>query len=249
VIKGQEELKVAYQDEDVAQNYVAERFRTPLGAMLHDAQTRTLRQLIAEQGFTAVAEVAPGPARVTVDVLPDLPNITIVDASAQMLGEARRRLHSAGLDARARLLQADAFQLPLRRAAFELVFSFRLIRHFHREDRLKLYGEIAAALKPGGWLVFDAVNEAVSTPLRRHSRAGEYEHFDALLTADAIRAELEESGFSVVALTGVQHRYPWLRWCQVYVAPRSAVAARAAMWLLDRTGGPPLEWVVTCRRQ
>jgi hypothetical protein len=36
--------------------------------------------------------------------------------------------------------------------------------------------------------------------------------------------------------------------CQVYVAPRSRALARGAMELLDRLGGPPLEWIVTCRR-
>ena len=57
-----------------------------------------------------------------------------------------------------RLVQADAFQLPFK-TPFDLVYSFRLIRHFERPDRLRLYRQIAAVLRPGGRLVFDAVNE------------------------------------------------------------------------------------------
>jgi SAM-dependent methyltransferase len=171
----------------------------------------------------------------------------VFDASSQMLAEARRRLGAKGLEPRVRLVRADAFRLPCR-AAFDLAYSFRLIRHFSGDDRLRLYRQITGILRPGGWLVFDAVNAAVSAPLRARARPGEYEHFDALLTARELQQELEASGFRDVRLEGVQHRYAALRACQIYLAPRSASLARAAMEVIDRLGGEPLEWVVTCRR-
>jgi hypothetical protein len=51
-----------------------------------------------------------------------------------------------------------------------------------------------------------------------------------------------------VSLCGVQHHYPALMRIQTMVAPRSRPLARLMMRLVDRLGGEPLEWVVTCRR-
>ena len=250
MIKGQGELRRAYQDDRVAREYVDQRFTSPLGAMLHARQTRVLRALIGAQGIGRVAEIAPGPARLTVDVARLLKTVTLIDASAQMLGEARSRLAARHLADRVRLVQADAFHLPLAgEARFELVYSFRLIRHFQRDDRLRLYEQIRSILGPRGWLVFDAVNEAVSAPLRARAGPGEYAHFDDLLRPDMLAEELREAGFELVSLTGVQRRYPALLKCQTILAPRSALLARAAMEIIDRSGGEPLEWVVVCRRR
>jgi len=248
MIKGQADLRKAYQDDRVAQEYVGTRFVSPLGALLHDRQVRVVRDLVAREHLQRVAEVAPGPARVTVDVAPVLPHVTLIDASAQMLSEARARLKTRGLADRARLVQADAFQLPIN-SQFELVYSFRLIRHFQREDRLRLYQQIRAILIPNGWLIFDAVNAVVSAPFRAGKGLDEHAHYDALLRPDEIEQELRESGFRVASLVGVQRRFPTLMKFQTLLAPRSTMLARAAMEVIDRSGGEPLEWIVVCRRE
>jgi ubiquinone/menaquinone biosynthesis C-methylase UbiE len=247
VISGRSGLQQAYQNEQVAREYVERRFRTPLGALLHARQTAAVRRLIREQAITRAVEIAPGPARLTVDIAPLLEHVTLFDASAQMLHEARRRLNERGLSARATFVRSDAFHLPLH-AQFDLAYTFRLIRHFEREDRLRLYRQIASVLRPGGWLVFDAVNERVSAALRERAKPGEYAHFDALLRPDALSDELHASGFEVVSLDGVQRRFPALMACQIYLAPRSPFLARCAMEAIDRLGGEPLEWIVVCRR-
>jgi SAM-dependent methyltransferase len=247
VIKGHAALRKAYQDDRVAREYVDQRFITPLGALLHARQVGVVQDLIRAHGIRRAAELAPGPARLTVDVLPLLTQATLLDASGQMLAEARRRLAARSLDGRARFVQADAFRLPIR-DQFDLVYSFRLIRHFERADRLRLYAQMGGILGSGGWLVFDAVNATVSAPLRARAKPGEYAHFDAMLRPKAIGEELGDAGFQLVALHGVQRRYPALAKCQIYLAPRSAAVARAAMEVIDRLGGEPLEWVVVCRR-
>lgn len=248
VISGSAEIRKAYQDDQIASEYVARRFMSPLGALLHSRQVRVVNGLIRAHAIRRAVEIAPGPARLTVDIAGHLDKITLVDASAEMLAEARRRLAQRDLAGRSELVQADAFCLPLQ-AQFDLAYSFRLIRHFEREDRVRLYRQIANILRPSGWLVFDAVNETVSGIVRAKAKPGEYEHFDALVRPAALGRELDEAGFSVVSLVGVQHRYSALMQCQIYVAPRSALLARAAMELIDRLGGEPLEWVVVCRRR
>ncbi len=246
MIQGVTAIRDAYRDDVVAERYVEERFRQPLGALLHSRQVDAVRRVAGQPGVNHVLEIAPGPARVTVDVAPFLrrPPV-IIDASAQMLAQARRRLAAVGHGAQ--MIEGDAFSLPFA-AKFDLVYTFRLIRHFQAGERARLYTQIARVLKPGGLFVFDAVNVVVSQRLRAHAKPGEYQHYDALLSRAELIGELEAAGFRHVSLAGVQHRYGMMQRLQYLVAPRSQTIARAAMEVADRTGGEPLEWIVTCQR-
>lgn len=245
MISGIDGIRAAYQDAGVARRYVEERFTTPLGALLHDRQSRVLRSVIAARGAPDVLEIAPGPARLTGSVIDVVGRLTLLDASAEMLGEAKLRLSRFAVDTPYTFIRGDAFCLPFA-SRFDLVYSFRLIRHFGPDDRLRLYREIARVLKPGGRLVFDAVNQQVYEPMR--ARANGLQHYDASFERDALCAELASAGFAVESLAGAQHHYAALYRLQVLVAPRSAKLARLAMNVVDRAGGEPLEWIVTCRR-
>src|SRR6187455_336592 len=68
VIRGRDEIRDAYRDDDVAEAYIAERFEHPLGAMLHARQLASLAGSIEAHRPGRVLEVAPGPARLTRDV-------------------------------------------------------------------------------------------------------------------------------------------------------------------------------------
>jgi ubiquinone/menaquinone biosynthesis C-methylase UbiE len=246
MISGIDGIRAAYQDAGVARRYVEERFTTPLGALLHERQSQVLRRVISAHASPDVLEIAPGPARLTTSVIDVTGQLTLLDASAEMLAEARSRLSAATVDTKYTLVRGDAFCLPFP-SRFDFVYSFRLIRHFGPDERLRLYREIARVLKPRGRLVFDAVNERVYEPMR--AIADGKQHFDAPLDREALCAELAAAGFEVESLEGVQHRYSTLYQLQVLVAPRSAKLARLAMNVVDRVGGgEPLEWVVTCRR-
>jgi ubiquinone/menaquinone biosynthesis C-methylase UbiE len=250
VINGRKAIRDAYRDETVAREYVDNRFREPLGAMLHARQVAAIRRLMEQKRPSRVLEIAPGPGRLTVDVSRGIDGFitmpVLVEASAQMLAEARRRLSRTQL--RWRTLQGDAFSLPFT-DAFDLVYVFRLIRHFRAAERAQLYRQIAKVLRPGGLLAFDAINEIVSAPLRANA-PDEYRHYDALMRPDVLEAELAEAGLEIVSLEGVQRSYPALARIQTLMAPRSRRVARLAIELVDRfSGGAPLEWIVTCRHR
>jgi ubiquinone/menaquinone biosynthesis C-methylase UbiE len=245
MIHGQNELKRAYQDERVAREYVANRFLSPLGALLHDRQVAVLRRLIHRERIRCAVEIAPGPARLTVDVKDLIRALTIVDSSAEMLAEGRRRLAERHLLDGVTFTRGDAFHLTLERTA-EMLYSFRLIRHFDRADRVRLYREFVKVVVPKGWVVFDVVNREVSAPIRA-ANPDEYRHFDALLDADELRAELEEAGIDLHSLHGVQRRFELQHRIQIYLAPRTPRMARACMEVIERLGGPPMEWIAVCR--
>ena len=246
MISGIDGIRAAYQDTGVARRYVEERFTTPLGALLHDRQRQVLRSVIAAHASPDVLEIAPGPARLTTSVIDVAGQLTLLDASAEMLGEARQRLSSMTVKTPCTIVRGDAFCLPFP-SRFDLVYSFRLIRHFGADDRLRLYREAARVLKRGGRLVFDAVNRQVYERLPELTQGRN--HYDASLDRDALREELAAAGFEVESLDGAQHRYAMLYRLQVLVAPRSTHLARLAMNVVDRVGGgEPLEWIVTCRR-
>jgi SAM-dependent methyltransferase len=245
VFQGTEQIRDAYRDEAVARSYVERRFEQPLGRVLHDRQVRTLRALIARERPRRVLELAPGPARVTRDLAGSFDGTGfMIDTSLQMLREARRRM--AGIRGW-HAAQSDAFQLPFA-STFDLVYSFRLIRHFERAERMRLYRQISEVLRPGGLLVFDAVNAVVSAPLRERAPE-EYQHYDALLTRSELTQELADAGLRVESLVGAQYAFPTLMRIQVLVGPRSRRVARYLIEAVDRLGrGEPLEWVVVCRR-
>jgi ubiquinone/menaquinone biosynthesis C-methylase UbiE len=245
VISGHAELREAYRDETVARTYVENRFVEPIGALLHDRQLEAVLRVIDRERPQRILELAPGPARLTLDVARrSRTHGVMVDASGEMLAEAKRRLAD---DAdRWRAVQGDAFALPVS-GCVDLVYTFRLIRHFEAADRQRLYREIARVLRPGGLLVFDAVNARVSERLRATAPSA-HRHYDALLTPDALREELTSAGLTLLELQGVQHRYSLLHSLQVLVAPRSRRIARFLIDRIDALGGEPLEWVAICRR-
>ena len=246
MISGVDGIRAAYQDEGVARRYVDERFRTPLGALLHDRQSQVLRTAISAQAGSDVLEIAPGPARLTTGVIRCC---RATDARRRQCGNARRS-QAPSLCGRCRhAIHVGPWRcvLPAIPVTFRSRVPFRLIRHFGAEDRLRLYREAARVLKPGGRLVFDAVNERVYEPMR--TIADGKDHYDASVDRQALRAELAAAGFEVESLAGAQHRYAILHRLQVLVAPRSAKLARLAMNVVDRFGGgEPLEWIVICRR-
>ena len=94
VITGQTDLRRAYQDGQVAREYVGRRFESPLESLLHRRQVDVVASVIANRGVRRAVEIAPGPARVSVDVLSGLESAVLIDASARMLTGSVGRLRA-----------------------------------------------------------------------------------------------------------------------------------------------------------
>jgi ubiquinone/menaquinone biosynthesis C-methylase UbiE len=237
----EKEIQQAYRGEETAAKYVRDRFANPLFRVLHEKQVRAVQRVIDRERPQAVLEIAPGPGRVTRDVRPT-GRLVCLEYNEGMIAEGR-----AACGGKAEFVQGNAFALPFN-GAFDLVYTFRFIRHFHREDRERLYAEVRRVLRPGGYFVMDAVNVRVSKPLR-DAHPDEFPVHDELYTPDRLRAELTAAGLEPVALEPVQKRYRLQHRSQVLIGPRANwlnnLVIRGLELLPARDG---LEWVVTCRR-
>lgn len=239
-LSSEKEIQSAYSGSDVAEAYVAGRFESELHRLLHDRQVASINRVMRERRPARSLEIAPGPGRVTREVIPG-GDLICLEFNEGMIEQGRRTCSRV-----AEWVQGNAFELSFSEP-FDFVYTFRFIRHFQLEDRQRLYAQIRNVLKPGGVLVFDAVCERFSKPLRE-ARPEEYPIYDKLFRREELIEELRTAGFQIQRLEAVQKFVSLQSQSQVYVGPRAAWLNRMIIRGLDslpRRDG--LEWIVECR--
>lgn len=247
-IKEKSEIGKAYGEDGCARRYIEERFSVPLGRVMHERQLGLLNETIRKHGVKSALELACGPGRLTADVQ-GLRSGTATDLNDAMLAEAARRLGKVGRRDNWILVRADAFHIDLNRT-FDLVYTFRFIRHFERYDRERIYERVKHHLNPGGLFLLDVVNREVSYPAMIRDGLDQYPFYDELYAEQDFRAEMSSNGFRVLALAPVHPWYEVQRAIQIYLAPRNDRWAYRLLSLIERHFGQrPLEWVATCRRE
>ena len=244
-----EELKKVYSEKDVSNNYILERFNSSIGRVLHEAQVNFVGTVIKKYGVKKALEVAPGPARLTVDI-GNRTGIqgTIVDVNPNMLQQAETRLNQAGIADKWRIVMGDAFALPFD-DIFPLVYSFRFIRHFRLEDRVKIYKQVYSHLEGKGLFIFDAINYDISHLVRIKHGIDKYPIYDKLYNFSELHNELKQNGFNIIHYISVQRNYSLQSLIQVWVDPRSRKLAYFFIKLIELARiGKPLEWIVLCQK-
>ncbi len=245
-LRQSDSLRHYYQNKAVSREYVANRFQHALGRVLHEKQVRVVNRTIAEHNCEKLLELACGPARLTIDVAGGDHKVA-VDGSEAMLAEAGRRLRARNKQNCWSLEKADIFNLDLKKK-FDLIYSFRFIRHFQADDRKRIYSVIKKHLVPRGLVAFDVVNREVSEPVRLREGSGNYNIYDKLYSEAEFRAEISEQEWQLINLIPVQPHYEWLRKLQIYLAPRNNWLAYSLMkWIENNTTANPLEWIAVCK--
>jgi SAM-dependent methyltransferase len=235
------EIANLYQGSEVAKRYVSERFVSEIGRLMHARQVNFVNEQIKASEAQRVLEVAPGPGRLTRDVNV-CASLFCLEYNEGMIEHGRSVTEGA-----VRWVRGDGFGLPFGEV-FDVVYSFRFVRHFHRIDRERFYFEIKRVLRPGGYLLFDAVSERLSKPLRI-AHPEEYPVYDKLYRPEDLREELRTAGFRVVELTPVLKFFRWQHRSQTLLGPRCRWANRMMICLLERLPREEgLEWLVAARR-
>jgi ubiquinone/menaquinone biosynthesis C-methylase UbiE len=79
--------------------------------------------------------------------------ITLVDQSAAMLTECRKKANAAGINDKCEFIQADVLLCQLPAAAYDSALLGFLWSHLTPAEEARLFGALRAALRPGGRLL------------------------------------------------------------------------------------------------
>jgi ubiquinone/menaquinone biosynthesis C-methylase UbiE len=247
MISGNSDIKAAYRDEGLVADYIASRYeRDPFGRETHRQQAALLAKIVSRSQVERLLEIACGPARLTVHV-PRVPYACAIEQSPAMLREAEARLRAAG-QGQWELIEGDAFELPFADASFDMVMTFKFLRHFARPDRDRLMAGIRRVLRPGGKLLLDVVNRpAYEWMLRKWGVEGSWVD-DYWFTAAEITDELRSQGFKLTALHCVHSQAK----AQYYIYSRLSSRLPGTATLLSRlvtsiSTGFPYEWLAECQ--
>jgi hypothetical protein len=118
-----------YNNEAVATTYIQNRFSSAWGKILHASQVRQINDAIRDYQPHTILEIAPGPARIAVD-LKGVRHGLMIEYSVEMLKFAKYHLSSsAGLDSLWEIHQHNAFDLESLHLQCHLLYSFPVTVH------------------------------------------------------------------------------------------------------------------------
>ncbi|MBM9513972.1 class I SAM-dependent methyltransferase [Desulfogranum marinum] len=246
-IESRKDLKEYYFDKELVDSYIDERFKHPLGRILHETQVTVINESIQTYGVQDVLELAPGPGRVSLDVTGFQQGV-MVDSSDNMLELAKKRLSTSANYDKWSFQLSDIFDFTTEQT-FHLVYSYRFIRHLEHTKRMKMYATIHSFLKEEGLFIFDAVNFDVSSPIRQANPAV-FPVYDKLYKREELINELQENGFDVLKLYSVQCRFLVQRFLNKFIKFKLDPLVYFLIRLLENEDSEnPLEWVVVCRKR
>jgi ubiquinone/menaquinone biosynthesis C-methylase UbiE len=242
-----------YADSSIAASYLQKRMKFSWQRLLHRRQVAVLNEVIARYRPRSVLEVAPGPARLAVE-LRGIERGVMVENSLEMIAISHKRLAEADLAGIWTVQQGDAFHLAaaLPEIGFDLAYTFRFLRHFKEPERAQLYAQIARQLAPGGKLVFDVVNARIREPIERKQQAradGEISIYDVWYTREAFTDEMRSHGFETLQMIPVIRHFAMQAWLSHKGEDIAPGAISGVVNLLESLPSrEPLEWIAICKK-
>lgn len=252
--KHENSVKTLYQDKNVAEKYIDNRFKWSWNRLLHESQVRFLNQLIQDKKIESALELAPGPARLTTEIT-GIKRGKMIEASEEMIEVASRRLKDNNLDHVWDLNVGNAFDLSGIDQTFDLVYTFRFIRHFEEQDRNRLYSEIKSCLAKNGLLVFDVVNKPTRNKIDNIESANRVNNPEKLPVYDVtynkieFKQEMMSHGFKVLDLYPYINHYFLQSWISYKFDLRIPKVSNKIVQLLEKIpSSTPLEWIAVCQK-
>ena len=250
----QRSVAAIYEDGAIAGSYLDKRMQFSWQRLLHRQQIAILNRVIAQCAPASLLEVAPGPARLAVELTARVRG-TMVENSEEMISIARQRLASAGLSDQWKVMQGDAFNLPayVTPESFDFAYTFRFLRHFRNPEREQLYANLRQTLKSGGFLAFDVVGEVVFKQVEARNpqrAAGEIPIYDVTYTAKSFVEEMQRNGFDVVGMHPILKHFTTQSLLSYKLDDVIGPVIPSLLRLLELVpSGAPLEWVAVCRKR
>jgi hypothetical protein len=250
-----DEITVAaqYQDGFVADNYLAERLRFSWQNLLHQKQVAAINRVLESFLPLKVLELAPGPARLSVN-LKGVKHGFMVENSEEMIVIALKRLRDSGLDRVWEIIHGNAFNLDrlIEASSCDFCFTFRFIRHFHLNDRVRLYRLIRERLTSRGFLMLDVVNEFTRAKIDARQRGKLNQKlciYDASYSESNFKKELDSNGFKVIMMEPVINYFSLQSWLSYKFDDVFRRVTMTAVSFLEKIPSRhSLEWIALCQK-
>ncbi len=136
--------------------------------------------------------------------LPDA-DVTGIDISENMLAE----LGKLPFADRIKAVCGDFFDVDFG-SGYDCVITSSALHHFEREDKLRLYKKVYAALKEGGFFIssdciYSTLDEEKWTFEHYGELIAQYRHVDTPLAAETEITLLSEAGFGKITITDLEN--------------------------------------------
>jgi ubiquinone/menaquinone biosynthesis C-methylase UbiE len=186
----------AYADSVMARSFEERRFGGPIGEYLAATQARVLANMVGRIQDRPILDVGTGTGRAALLMARGGAEVTAVDASEQMLEEARRR--AAEEHAQIRFARGDAHALQFQDREFDVVICLRVL--MHAPNWRRCLGELCRVAER--LVIFDypaAASVALVESLARRTvyALGARTEAYRVLSDRAIRQALDQSGYRV----------------------------------------------------
>lgn len=198
LVKGRENLSKYYQSLNIAQEYTPTRF-TEFPMNCYDIFEREAINLLIsgwrKPGVISLKllDVATGDGRILQELL-RYGQCTAIDSSSEMLKIAQSRYSETG-DLEIKVCDFFDYDSPTK---FDVITSFRYLRHFDYGERAVIYKRIQKLLENGGIVIFDYPNRVAELVLREKMGWQKFNVYDVFWSLDSLKREVNENGFEIV---------------------------------------------------
>lgn len=244
-----------YQNSHEASSYIENRFTCSWQKLLHESQVKQVDAVLRQKMPNEILEIAPGPARLATD-LKHVRKGYMVEFSQEMIDVAHQRLQTSNRQDNWSIIHGNAFDLCDIKSlpeSFEFIFTFRFIRHFEREDRIRLYRTVRKKLCDNGLVMFDVVNRVIREKI--DGREGPPPEnalpvYDVTYTKNEFLQEMQENGFTVVSMVPVLRLFPVQYWFSIKLFDIFPVFHEKMIHCLEYFPySNPLEWIALCQKK
>jgi len=248
-VKTEKEVAERYKDSEIVSMYISKRFEEPIGKLKHNKQIKMIDTFLGKEDINKVLEIACGPARLTADLHGDFKGVA-TDNSGEMLKVANKRM-SLAKNKNWSLEKANVFEKNHELKNFDLVLTFRFLRHLQLPKRETVYSNIRNSLRKDGIFIFDVLNARKTKWIKLVGKR-KIVTFDQLYYKDEIISELEENGFEVIDMAPVINHF----FTQYSISKMSYLIGLKKIGYklvssLERLGSKnnPWEWVIVCQKK
>lgn len=196
LVKGQGAMKEYYRNNEVASTYNANRFES-FPENCFDLLERKSINIIVEDHFKTgdlkIMDIACGDGRILQEGL-KYGECIAIDSSEAMLSIVRKRFEDKA--DRLKTMHADFFDDKID-TEFDVITTFRYIRHFEYAKRKQLYDKLKQNLKQNGLLIFDVPNINFEIKQKLEHGWGSYNIYDVFWQKDDFIDEMSRNGLEV----------------------------------------------------